>query len=152
MGQGHDLNFFPEKYLQILSKSDWSLTGMGEQSDGGVLTRDLSSIFWNSSGLFWMQIYLPEPKLKRGLNPFLLSLDSSPQFPFFKVIVVSRSRSETKTAMLFWRGNLSAKSEYLGACFKDEKFSLFFKKTSNYYGTVIAGKWHLYLYRVDIIS
>lgn len=72
--------------------------------------------------MFWTQIYLSEPKLKRGLYPSFLSPNSSPQFPFFKVIAVSRSRSETRTTTLFLCGNLSAKSEYLEACFKVKKF------------------------------
>lgn len=89
-----------------------------------VMTCVLPSIFWNSSGMFWMQIYLSEPKLKRGLYPSFLSPSSSPQFPFFKVIVVSRGRSETKTTVLFLCGNLSAKRECFEACFEVKKFFL----------------------------
>lgn len=77
MGQGHDLNFSIEEYLQILCSS---LTGMGEQLDGGGLICDLSSIFW-SYGMFWTQIYLPEPELLRELPP-VLSFTGSLQFPF----------------------------------------------------------------------
>lgn len=99
MGQGHDLNFSLVEYLQILCSS---LTGVGEQLDGGILISDLSSIFWNY-GMFWTQIYLPEPELLRELLP-VLSFTGSPQFPFLKVIVVSRSKLETKTTMLFLHG------------------------------------------------
>lgn len=99
MGQGHDLNFSLEEYLQILSLS---LTGVGEQLDGGVLICDLFSIFWNY-GMFWTQIYLPEPEVLRELLPFL-SFTGSLQFPFLKVVVVSRSKLETKTTMLFLHG------------------------------------------------
>lgn len=97
MGQGHDLNFSLEEYLQILSSS---LTGVGEQLDGGVLICDLFSIFWNY-GMFWTQIYLPEPEVLRELLPFL-SFTGSLQIPFLKVVVVSRSKLETKTTMFFF--------------------------------------------------
>lgn len=99
MGQGHDLNCSLEEYLQILCSS---LTGVGEQLDGGGLICDLPSIFW-SCGMFWTQIYLPEPGLLRELPP-VLYFPGSLQFPFLKVIVVSRSKLETKTTMLFLHG------------------------------------------------
>lgn len=99
MGQGHDLNFSLEEYLQVLCSS---LTRVGEQLDGGGLICDLSSIFWNYR-MFWTQIYLPEPELSRELLP-VLSFTGSLQFPFLKVIVVSRSKLETKTTMLFLHG------------------------------------------------
>lgn len=99
MGQGHDLNFSLKEYLQILCSS---LTGVGEQLDDGGLICDLSSMFWNY-GMFWTQIYLLEPELLRELLP-ILSFTGSLQFPFLKVIVVSRSKLETKTTMLFLHG------------------------------------------------
>jgi len=44
---------------------------MREQLDSGGLTCDMASIFWDSSGMFWTQIYLPELKLLRGSLPVL---------------------------------------------------------------------------------